>query len=65
MNARLEGVLTPEQIAEVMRLASLLATARVLRYRVNSNSLGAAEPKKAAVRVRDCEQNLRNYLESL
>lgn len=52
-----------EHITEIMRLAGLLATARVLRYRAkNGDTLAVAQTE---VRVIKATAQLRSYLERL
>jgi hypothetical protein len=56
--------LTPTQITEVMRLASMLATARCQRLIANSRNGGAAAIQQAEELVQTRTIELRTYLET-
>jgi hypothetical protein len=55
---------TPDQITEVMRLASMLATARCRRLVANSRNGGATEVDQAEQLVQRRTIELRTYLET-
>lgn len=54
--------MTPEQLKEAMRLASVLATRRVLHYRV-SQGASFSTPWKAQQAADSARAELRAYLE--
>lgn len=53
--------MTPEQIDEAMRLASMMSTARVIRYRVLQGNTFMSK-KAADERLARAEDRLRDYL---
>jgi hypothetical protein len=57
--------LKPEQIAEIERLASVLATARVVKYRARTGQIETVTLEQAAERLEQAEGHLRLYLEAL
>lgn len=57
--------LTHEEITEIERLASLLATARVLRTRARLQDLTTVTEEQAGARLQRAEEALRAYLRSL
>lgn len=64
-DASMRGVYTNERVSEAMRLASLLATARVRRY-AKANGKAVHETKaNIDRRVRKAEEALRFYLENI
>jgi hypothetical protein len=59
--------LTTDQKAEIERLASLLATARVIRYRFNAGdyNVPGATKELCEARINKSIQALRAYLDSI
>jgi hypothetical protein len=59
--------LTPEQKAEIERLASVLATARVIRYRFAKGlyDVPGATKELCEVRINKAYGELRAYLDSI
>lgn len=54
------------QVEEIMRLASLLATARVRRYAVNSGRANSGESRHNVAEItKRAEINLRAYVEKV
>lgn len=59
------GTLTKEQRAEILRLAGLLATARVRRYVERRRAGELMSPKNAQQRVDRAAKRLNIYLEQI
>jgi translation initiation factor 2B subunit (eIF-2B alpha/beta/delta family) len=54
-----------DQISEVMRLASLYATARVIKHRTRIGDITTVTPEQAADRAAKAEQELSDYLKTI